>query len=139
MFGVPEHLEPDLDDHHGITWIHHPLIVSPIVSGIDYSEVIRRKTEMIETYQTKGDWHGFILAHERAYRLDALLEVIGKLKPKDHWPTVLEVWTDTEMPSINAEQWLDVFTTDMPSGRLGAETGKYFIKASLIKTPPVAT
>src|SRR5262245_3869976 len=84
-----------------------------------YEAKIRIRRE----YLDEGNWHGYLYAHERPWRMHALARLWEREKiSSEQFPELLaDMWRDTEMPQANLDEPLQLFreagfTTDDPEG-----------------------
>ena len=81
----------------GGNMISHPLVIELFYDPkrcalLNYR--LQAKKEMLKRYKAAGNWHGYIYAHERPYRIQALCDVQrrGVTDPK----LITSVWIDSE-------------------------------------------
>ena len=122
LFGADE-LDPELlgwiithDDGH--VSIKHPLVFSiyhhPMLNRM-VNRGLAAKQECLVRYTEEQNWHGFIDAHERPYRVDALLEIEDVVTDAQWWELVAHVWIDSE----NIRELPDVWDSILRADRLG--------------------
>ena len=112
---LPE-LEPYVDNDG--TWIHHPLIIQPLVMPGWINWTYKRKMEKLAELEDKDDFLATLYFYERPYRLYKLVEwfdnnFIIEDDLREHLPGV---WCGTEMPVGRMEEgddprptWVDLF------------------------------
>jgi len=83
----------------------------------DWKRKVRRE------YLDERNWNGYLMAHERPYRMYALGKLWdrGRLGLDEMRELLADMWTDTEMPQSNQAEPLHLFreaefTTDDPDG-----------------------
>lgn len=120
----PEDLHPDLADHlheaDGWKVLRHPLVYS--VPHFDAANrhcnlVYAQKLANIERAKAERDWSAVLAMYEVPYRLDALVDLAEAItEPRDYWGHVRDIWSRTELPNLQFEKWLAVWTAaDSPS------------------------
>jgi hypothetical protein len=112
-------LQPWVEDGQWGPMLRHPLVYSvpltlPGYANRTYLYKQKAKARAIE----EEDWHNLVFLHERPYRLDALLSVVGTTESGDpiplasvpeHWALAADVWVDSENIQQNIEQWRALF------------------------------
>ena len=102
---------------NGMTFIHHPLLVTVFMGHdmeIEHSnKLYKYKCEQAHIAELKKDMNKFVFTHERAYRFDALHKIsitpnYWKASKKDYWKLVADVWVDQESIYENKEEWSDI-------------------------------
>lgn len=120
-FGADE-LDPELaeylaEDEHGNVHLRHPLVYSMFHHSMLNRAVNRSlesKRACLAEYYAEHNWRGIILAHERPYRLDALLEVASNVTDAEWWELVAYVWMDSENIRQNPDEWDAILRSDRP-------------------------
>jgi hypothetical protein len=105
-------LHPDLRSYVWDGWLHHPLIVRPLPLYIEKTnrEYEENKARIAEAKRT-GDWHTFVVWHERAYRFGALRKALRKIDdPGLAASLVGEVWQDSENIRQYCKAWISVWS-----------------------------
>lgn len=121
---APEPLHEDLVPYLGKGVLGQSLR-HPLVFHVAYTETMNKlinqqyrvRVEERERFIREGNWSSFVFLHERAYRLNALDEVIwghDVTDPKIVWPLVAETWTDSENIHENLDQWREMWDLDLP-------------------------
>lgn len=114
-FGDPEEpLDPELEpwcvesDSFG-TALKHPLVYSiPLMPGTYamMNKALRAKREMLERYASEKNWHGWINAYERPYRLYAFSLIETEIEDDaTYWDVLGAIWTDSENIWENEDDW----------------------------------
>lgn len=98
--------------------VKHPLVfdvTGTALPGIP-NRILRQKKIMLADYEAEKKWHSWIFTHERAYRADALLNVIHnhgeEISDRQYWELVSSVWTDSENIYQNAMEWAILLGSD---------------------------
>lgn len=97
--------------------VHHPLVVSVPYSPIlnEYlNKVFAMKTQRVAASLAARDWHQYIWWHERPYRLDIFLTIMGRLDGATYWNLLGDIWTDTETIYVNRRVWMTLLTSSQP-------------------------
>lgn len=96
--------------------IKHPLVFSIVHTeqlNAMLNAQLKYKKQAIAQAQADRNWSQIIWLHERAFRLDALLEVAQNLHEevdgKTFWSLAGEVWVDSENIWQNLDLWRDIF------------------------------
>jgi hypothetical protein len=55
-----------------------------------------------------------VYLHEPPYRLDAFMDIAGRLSNKNFWVLLAGVWTDSENIWQNPENWRAIWNTQRP-------------------------
>ncbi len=103
------------------TVLHHPLIVSvPYAEEMNaaYNDGLRQKKAALNKAVADGNWSHVMMLHERAWRLNALIEYAPLMSDEAFWEEVAYVWCDTETPYVNKSVWVRLFKVKRP-GRHG--------------------
>ena len=120
-----EPLHPDLQDYYTTDGslgpcLRHPLVyhVMGVMPGLANAQYAAKKAKAHAAKQ-EGDWHSYVFLHERPWRLDAVLDIVGdaRLTDIDYWTLLGQVWTDSE----NIWQVLDGWRNLLASHRAGRE------------------
>lgn len=121
FFGADE-LDPELldymyEDDDGHTTIKHPLVFSmwhaPLLNR-QVNGTLAWKRECLVQYREQHNWHGYINAHERPYRIDALLELAPDVTHVEWWELVAFVWMDSENIREFPDAWEAILRADRP-------------------------
>jgi len=100
------------------TWVRHPLCVTLYIPGMEpmLNARLENVRELVDGYWAKGRWSNYVYAHERPFRLTALLRVIHDGSPKDRelWELLSWTWRDSEHPWVNRRMWETLWTMDRP-------------------------
>lgn len=110
---APEPLDDELESYvdetdTGLVCLRHPLVYSiPYAEHLNriLNQQLRYKQQALKRALAHRDWHTVIFLHERPWRLDALLQIQGRMGPRQYWETVESVWTDSENIADNEEEW----------------------------------
>lgn len=104
----------------GLKMLRHPLQYSVphceqmnALINARYAQTRQRADQFLAS----GEWNRFIWIHERPHRLDAFLQV--KVPPEAYWPTLAELWTDTENFWQNKRIWSQLFAARIPGRSTG--------------------
>lgn len=120
---APEELDPELEayleesDEFGWTMIRHPLVYSVIHTdqlNKQVNKMLKYKKEALERALQEENWHTYVYLHERAYRIDAFIEIEDVLPDETYWELLGQIWTDSENIYQNEEQWRDLLTSPRP-------------------------
>jgi hypothetical protein len=113
-------LHPELAEYWDGERLNHPL-VQAFHSNLDKAnELYEYKcTEIRKALHTR-DWEAYIQLHERPYRLDVLLHLLGEydLSPEERWPLVAFVWCDTQRAREDQEVWRNILLSGCAHRRL---------------------
>lgn len=111
-------LNPDECEYvKSISTIRNPLFVGWVTDSPEVLDAQRKRIEYLR--KRKEDlWQGkkhleYIFLHERPYRVQLLLEVLGLRKNQmtktELGECIREVWIDSESPSVNVDFWSSLF------------------------------
>lgn len=101
----------------GMTFIHHPLVVTTFFGHdmeIEHSnKLYEHKLGQLEIAEKKKDIDKYVFTHERAYRFDALHDIATNIDywnvtKEAYWKLVADVWVDQESIYENKEEWGDI-------------------------------
>ncbi len=117
-----EPLDPELEPYlssdgpMGWTVLKHPLVFQiPYHAPAWANAALRQKQAMLARYEEEGNWYGWVFAHERPYRSDALIEIAPRITDdKVYWELVGDVWVDTENPWQWGEDLRTILLADRP-------------------------
>jgi hypothetical protein len=123
LWGDPnEPLHPDLVPYTrvshelGTVVLHHPLVIEVFCDPIMYAMINKRyahKREAIRVALDKCDWPGYVVMHERPYRVGALNRLLdlGHLTWADDNTAHLcqDVWVDSENIHDHLKFWRQAF------------------------------
>lgn len=121
LLAEPEELHPILQAHlyegagfQGGTLLQHPLVheifYTPHMNAM-YNRNLEGKLRMIAEAKEKGDWHTYVFAHERPWRVEALEDIQADIEDYETYgKLVRSVWTDSENIWQNMELWEDILT-----------------------------
>jgi len=113
-----EDLKPYLYDHPTLSAVlQHPLVYSVPHSPMFNAHMNRmyeNKKKAVAEAIAEGKWSQYISLHERAWRLNALLEIRGSMNDVSYWEEVGDVWTDSENIYQNIDDWRDIWDEDRP-------------------------
>lgn len=88
--------------------IDHPLVkeifYAPAMNA-HYNAMLAHKKEALAEAEADGDWHSYIMIHERPHRFDAFARIAYNLPDKEYWEIFKMVWTDSENIWQNQERW----------------------------------
>lgn len=113
-------LHPDLApylepmEHFG-QMLRHRLVYSVPYFGPAENERLNKYYEVqlqrLRKAQETKNHHLYVFTHERAYRLDALMELYGEIPAVELIPLILDVYIDSENISANADSWEQLLET----------------------------
>lgn len=96
------------DGEGGMTWFHHPLYVTwfPTITPKPIEELLAMRQERADEALRRGDFAGYVFAHERGYRMAKLADLVWegafeedggfpRLSVK-FWQIAAGVWVDAE-------------------------------------------
>lgn len=126
-WGRPEPLDDELADHlyddepFGLG-IKHPLVFSIAHSAMQNAHVnkmLAYKKKALAKALEKRDWNTYVYLHERPYRMDAFIELVGMdvMTSREYWTVLGSIWTDTENMWQSEEDW-QYFLENGPAGHL---------------------
>jgi hypothetical protein len=96
---LPE-LEPYLlEELSGHTILEHPLVKDLFIDLERCGHINRlykAKAAQAKKYLAAGKYDSYVFLHERPYRVDALVQIMGKLADAEFWQLLGEVWRDSE-------------------------------------------
>jgi hypothetical protein len=72
----------------------------------------KQKKELESKYLKTKNYSSYVWLHERPYRIQAFLNVREKLKDKDYWETLGDIWRDSENIWQNKMLWLALLSAD---------------------------
>lgn len=118
LLGVQEDLDPELlecmfDDPIFGSSIKHPLVFSivhnPQMNAM-YNAMLRQKKAALQRATEAQNWDSYVWLHERAYRLDAFMDIKDEIyKSEDYWSLLGSIWIDSENIWQNLEEWRLLF------------------------------
>jgi hypothetical protein len=118
LLAIEEDLDPELsrcmiDDPDFGSSIKHPLVFSilhnPKMNAM-FNAMLRQKKEAVQRAVEKENWDSYVWLHERAYRLDAFLDIRDSIaKPEDYWSLLGSIWLDSENIWQNLDEWRLLF------------------------------
>lgn len=105
------------------TWgpmLRHPLVyMIPLVMPGQANQTLRYKQQQLSEAEAEQDWHKCVFLHERAYRLEALIDyctgrgedwgVLPLVNTPHNWNLAADVWVDSENIQQNIEDWRALF------------------------------
>lgn len=120
-FGKQEDLHPDLQP-----WLVHTesfgaALKHPLVFSVPHLEQFNaqmnlsyaQKLRMLDEYREKKNWFGWILAHERPYRLYAFAQIEDDIEDDaTYWEVLGHIWTDSENIWQNEEDWIEYMSAE---------------------------
>jgi hypothetical protein len=120
MFGQVEELHPDLEPWVEETenlgrWIKHPLVFSALhlpQFNANVNRMYTQRSQAIEEMWEEENYKGIVWAHERAYRMEAFLDVHEHMNDHDYWETLGAIWTDSENIWQNEQYWVDALHSE---------------------------
>lgn len=96
--------------------IHHPVIIQIMYhesSNAWVNEYFKHASQRVQEAREAKDWEKFVFAHERPYRLNALLEAYNAgltFEKGRYWGLVGEVWVDSENIYQNLKLWRHIWS-----------------------------
>lgn len=122
MFGEEEDLDPELALYLTTSDVVGQVLKHPLVFHVPYhsrlaglaNRQLRGKREALASAKAEENWHSYVFLHERAYRAEALLEVVEgyDLTPEQRGEVVRTAWLDTENAWQAYEEWAEVFADE---------------------------
>lgn len=122
----PTHLRGYVKEHSGFAVFHHRLLVDllPVALPCSIEDALTFRQADADTTLAKGDYAAHLLRHERAYRMDRLLELLalGEFDMAAHgdlrtaaqfWGLAAYVWMDSETDESDPI-WTDILTANVP-------------------------
>jgi len=116
--------------------VKHPFVYLSLANGLlvgNANKMYAAKIKCRRDYLDRKFWWGYLMAHERPYRMRALEKLWRRKKiSMDELRELLsDMWTDCEMPQTNQDQPMFLFheagfTTDNPEGWDKLKTRKWF-------------
>jgi hypothetical protein len=81
-----------------------PMLKHPLVFHVPYHEQMNalankqyeQKKNATERYLKEEKYDSYVFIHERPYRLSAFLNIYDKMKPKEFWEMLSDIWRDSE-------------------------------------------
>lgn len=122
-FGDPsEELHPDLqpwiEDTTFGPGLKHPLVFSiPLFPGTNgmLNNSYEKKLEMLERYAAEKNWMGYVMAHERPYRIYAFSKIAGDIEDDEkYWHVLGGIWTDSENIWQEEQDWIEYLSDERP-------------------------
>jgi hypothetical protein len=80
----------------GGQFVRHPLFVGSLMSNAYANHFYLKRKKAVDEARQQKKWDSFVALHERAYWLEALLEIERMLPDKQYWQLLAEVWSDIE-------------------------------------------
>ena len=131
--GEPLHedLKPYINNGGMFVMLKHPLVFAvPYVEQMHslYNKQYEHKKNRISDYLKKKNYEGYIFLYERPYRLMAFLNIADKLKGKQYWEILADIWTDSENIWQNKKTYKMLFGENLESKKyfMSKEDRKYF-------------
>jgi hypothetical protein len=75
---------------------------------------LKHKREATQKFLKAKDFSSYIFMHERAYRLNAFLDVQNEMSNKEYWELLASIWTDSENIWQNLPIWKKLFKSKRP-------------------------
>ena len=124
------HLKASLTESVVGTMVHHPLLVSFFPEGMEDSlnEAYAFKRKRVEEALAEKNYRNFVFTYERAYRVDAFMDIADRLTQQEHWSLFSDVWTDSENIHESMETWLELLYgfQDDPQLMMGEEDRQHY-------------
>jgi hypothetical protein len=125
-FGKQEELHPDLAEHLYEDGMLGPCIKHPLLFCILYSPTMnallnlqyREKVRALGEAQENAEWSNIVFIHERAYRVDAFLDIMDDMPDDDYWQLLARIWIDSENIRENQDIWHELLTEERPHREL---------------------
>jgi len=87
--------------------LRHPLVYELSLHGpARINQRYAEKVDMMARAHAEANWLQYVWLHERPWRLDALRQIEGRLKPVEFWELLRDVWIDSENIWQNFREWL---------------------------------
>jgi hypothetical protein len=102
---------------------YFPMIKHPLIFSIPYLEQMnplvnmqyKQKKELVKKALKQKDYDSYIWLHERPFRLNAFTDIKHKLKSKQYWSILSDIWRDSENIWQNKPIWLYLFLLEIPN------------------------
>jgi hypothetical protein len=95
--------------------LRHPLVYSvlhhPQLNAL-MNETLRAKKAALKDYAARKEWHNFVFAHERPYRIEAFTHICWQLRDKEYWRLLGTIYTDSENVYQNQDDWRECLTAE---------------------------
>ena len=108
-------LQPYIEEGSFFPMLRHPLIFSvpytPVMNALINMQY-KQKKQLESKYLKAKNYSSYVWLHERPYRIQAFLNVREKLKDKDYWETLGDIWRDSENIWQNKMLWLALLSVD---------------------------
>lgn len=103
LIGEKEDLHPDLAPYLNVesfgTMLKHPLVFnlfhSPQMNAFCNKQYKEKKT-YIDIALKEKDFDRYIWMHERPYRMDAFVQIMGDISDSEYWKLLGSIWADSE-------------------------------------------
>ena len=116
--------------------VKHPFVFTTLAGGLlvdTANQIYAAKIKCRREYLNEKDWANYLWAHERPYRMMALIKLWerGKISADELRECLANVWVDCEMPQRNQDEPVRLFheagfTTDDPEGWEKLKSRKWF-------------
>lgn len=111
----------DADDDFPLPTFDHPFLVcfAPLVFPADIETVLKDREAAAQAALDARNWGGYVMRHERAYRIPALFECFRRQPPLNRkenvafWQLVAHVWRDAEIEEDRPE-WSMMLNLPIP-------------------------
>lgn len=121
LLRTKEELDPELALHLYEDGMFGPSIKHPLLFSIVHSPSMnalvnahfRSKKKAVKEAKDKCKWPTYVWLHERAYRIDAFLDISWRLDGPRYWDLLGQVWSDTENAWQNKVEWREALTSDL--------------------------
>lgn len=84
-------------------------ILTPEEVAVDKEKYKTVKAEMKAERLAARNWLGYLLLVDRWDRLEAFLDIMGRMRDAEYWQMLAHIWMDTEAPSRRKSLWLGLF------------------------------
>lgn len=113
-----EDLCPELERYYSEGYmfpsVRHPLLYSVPHSPQQNAMCNHRIKLLLQEREDKivaEDWEGYVWMHEKPYRLEAFCDIMRKLKSKQYWEILGEVWINSENIWQNKQRWFKLLSS----------------------------
>lgn len=105
---LSDELKPYLTKLDMFEALRHPLVFCvPYFSQMNalMNKQLEHKKQLLNKAVKEKEFGSYVFLHERPYRFNAFIEVKDKLKDKDYWELLSDIWTDSENIWQNLSAW----------------------------------
>lgn len=94
--------------------VHHPLVVSEIVSNAFVNDEYRQNCQIAEEARDNHDWSKYIFVHKRPYQLKIFRKIVDKLTDAEYWKLLGEIYINSENLRQHGSILHKLLTSDRP-------------------------